>query len=742
MQGLAGQQIPAGLGYATILPDMDFETYSEAGYIFDEAAQKWRSISSSPPHGIGAVGAAVYAEHPSTEILSLAYDLKDGIGPRLWLPGHPAPQELFDYIYMGGGIIEAWNASFEFYIWNIVAVRKLGWPPLPACNLRDAMDKSRAFSMPGALEEAARAIKVSSAELKDSEGHKIMQSLSKPRHPTAKMPNRRYTPETSPKEFTRLYSYNIQDIVAEAAVSARCPDLSDSEQELRSINLDINARGVQIDKELLGACRHIVAAARAKYTAELQRLTMGTVSTVDELKKLGEWLSSRGHPMADLDSETLGAALKSPDIPQDVKRVIDIRLSIGSKNVNKLDAINRMLTSDGRLHDLFAYCGADRTGRFAGRGPQPQNLYKGGPDTDKCQCGAYHWRGLIWCPYCHGSTAIISKGAEWSAEAAAYAIPILLSGNLEYVESLWGDAIEVVSGVLRSLFVSAPGHDLVCSDYSAIEAVVQAMISGEEWRIEVFRTHGKIYEASASKITGIPFEEFIRHKKETGNHHPQRNKIGKYAELASGYQGWLGAWKNFGADKHLTDEEIKQAILAWREASPNIVAMWGGLETAAKNAVKYPGQCFAYREISYGVKDNVLYCRLPSGRCIAYHEPMITRRMNDWGREVEDLSYMGNNSDYKEGPKGWMRLDTYGGHLFENVVQAIARDILAYAMINLEKAGYPIVLHVHDEIAAEVPEGWGSVEHFEKIMSTMPPWAQGWPIVAKGGWRGKRYRKD
>src|SRR6185437_3526937 len=252
-----------------------------------------------------------------------------------------------------------------------------------------------------------------------------------------------------------------------------------------------------------------------------------------------------------------------------------------------------------------------------------------------------------------------------------------------------------------------------------------------------------------SKITGLPFEEFERYKKETGQHHPLRKKVGKVAELASGYQGWLGAWKNFGADEFFCEDEIKKSILAWREASPKIVEMWGGqtranyikenfgLEGAVINAILMPGQEFKFKSISYLVQRDVLYCKLPSGRALAYHKPRLTP--SDRRPGTYAISFEGWNTNPKNGAIGWIRMQTYGGKLTENVVQATARDILAHAIINLEKSGYHVVLHVHDEIVAEIPENWGSIEEFETIMSTLPDWAKNWPLKASDGWRAKRY---
>jgi len=271
-----------------------------------------------------------------------------------------------------------------------------------------------------------------------------------------------------------------------------------------------------------------------------------------------------------------------------------------------------------------------------------------------------------------------------------------------------------------------------------------------------------IYEASASRTTGTPLEEFIRHKKETGRHHPDRNKIGKFQELALAYGGWIGAMVSFGADEFLTEPEMKTAILSWRKASPALVEMWGGqsrgewegrrpelfgLEGAAISAVKYPGQAFSYRQIVYQVQDDILYCQLPSKRFITYHKPRLEPSTRNYAAPWElQLSYEGWNTNPKSGAPGWVRMFIYGGKFFENVVQAVARDFQANGMLNAERAGYPIVLHSHDEFAAEVPEGCGSIEELEACANSLPEWAKladgsPWPIKMKGGWRGKFYGK-
>lgn len=754
---LAGTQIQAGYSVATVLPDFDFETYSEAGARLNLETMKWVALPGSKKKGIGAVNAAVYAEHPSTEVLSMWYDLKDGTGRHRWLPGDPPPQHLFDHIARGG-LLEAHNSGFEYLIWLHVCHRRMGWPELPLEQLRCSASKCRAHSLPGSLKGAGEALGLAAEAAKDKEGQRVMLKLSQPRNPTKTNGAHRWTPQSAPDDFTKLYDYNEQDIVAESNVSQRVPDLSPSELTLWLLDQRINYRGVAIDTTNLRHCIAVVNQATERYTAELQQITAGTVNSAGEIAKIQGWLGAMGLPLSSLDADSVSDALAMEWLPDHVRRVLEIRASLGAASVKKLFAMNRTVNNDGRLRELFAYCGADRTGRFAGRGAQPQNFPNSGPKCRQCDpvngCGHYYGTVADWCPFC-GISSQFSEPSEWCPEAIDDFLAIMATEDLDVVERFLGDAIAAVSGCLRGMFTAAPGHDLLCSDYSAIEGVVAAMLAGEQWRIDVFRDHGKIYEMGASKITGIPFEEMMEHKRRTGDHHPSRKKIGKVSELASGFGGWINAWKNFGAGDFMTDQEIKEGILAWREASPAIVEMWGGqsrkhpskweftpelfgLEGAVVQAILHPGQCFGYRGIAYGVKDDVLYCRLLSGRMLTYHQPRLMPVTARNGQPEYQISYMGVDSYTKK----WTRLTTYSGKLFENVVQATARDILTHAMVNLEAAGYPIVLHVHDEIVSEVPAGTGSIEEFEAIMARMPEWAADWPIKAAGGWRGKRYRKD
>lgn len=556
----------------------------------------------------------------------------------------------------------------------------------------------------------------------------------------------RITRDKRPDLFAQMYDYNIQDIRAETAVSLATPDLSPFELQVWQLSEQINVRGVQIDQDALHDCLAIIEQAKTKYTEEIRQITGLPEVTIDQLEVLKQWMYAQGCSMYSLAADYVDEMLKQDFIPPNVRRILEIRASLGSNSVKKLDAIKRHINSDGRLRDLFVYCGARQTGRYAGAGPQPQNMPSSGPAVVECKsCKHVYWIKHSQCTDC-GSTE--SKESDWGITAAEEALKDISTRNLDHVERMWGDAILAVAGCLRSLFIAADGYDLLCSDFSAIEAVVLAEIAQEHWRQEVFRTHGKIYEMCAASITGVPFDEIMDYKKRNKVHHPHRKKYGKIPELASGYQGSVGAWKNFGADKFMSDDEILENVRKWRDASPNIRNFWYRIEDTAKTAVKNPGQCYSYNGISYGMKNGNLYCQLPSGRLLTYHKAFLRTELNQWDKYKENICFWGWNSDSTKGPIGWLERDTYGGKLTENIVQAISRDLLVYAMVNLANAGYQIVLHVHDEIVAEVVKGYDNIEHFEQLMSTMPPWARSvnfgdmWPIKAAGGWLGKRYRKD
>lgn len=745
--------MPKAAGYGGIvieLPTIDFETYSEAGYRWEGG--KWHKLEGATKPGLAAVGLDVYARHPSTEVLCLYYDLQDGGGVRGWLPWLPAPEDLFAHV-RSGGLIEAFNVGFELAIWTHVCAARMGWPELRPEQLRCAMAKAVAFAMPPNLKNFA---KVSGTSEKDARGENLIKRLSVPKNPTKADPRTRRTMlEDWEPDGRDMAIYCGRDVVAEMEAAAKTPDLTPSELRIWHMDQGINRRGVQIDISAVEQCIVIVHAAFAKYNAELAEITGGATTEASQLARLKTWLASQGVFAVSMDEDGLDALLAC-ELPPHCRRALEIRQLVGSASIKKLFTLRNQAGPDGRLRYLFRYHAA-RTGRWAGQGAQPQNLPNSGPELYHCEsCGKLYSTHHASCPHCGASCQLANKD-EWGPEGAEAVLAAVATGSLEWVEYLFGNALKAIAGCLRSLFIAGPGMELLCADFSAIEGVVLAALAEEEWRLEVFRTHGKIYEMSASKITGIPFEDFMEYKRAHGQHHPMRKKIGKPAELGSGFGGWVNAWCNFGADKFLTEDEMREGLLAWRAASPNIVEFWGGqhrgekpwksapelygLEGAFVSAVLRPGQTFSHRSISYTAHGGSVYCRLPSGRLMAYHRVKLELGPDRWGRQSYAISFEGWNTNPKAGPMGWCTMYTHGGKLTENVVQAVARDIMAGAMLRAESIGLPVVMHVHDEPVCETPIGQRDPKELEQIMGVPLPWTLGWPIKAAGGYAAHRYRK-
>jgi DNA polymerase len=727
----SGQRFLAGASVSTALPLGDFETYSAAGCIWKDG--KWAAPEGAKTKGLSAVGAANYAMHPTTEVLSFYYDLLDGHGRRCWIPSMPNPTDLFEHLARGG-LFEAWNVAFELWIWNEVCTKRYGWPRLAPEQVRCAMAKSRAWSMAGALGKAG-AIMALDVQ-KDEGGKKLLDLFSIPRNPTKTNAKVRTLPQDAPVEFSQLLHYNERDVDAEEAAALRIPDLRPDDLAFWQAHEQVNRRGVRIDMTAVHDAIALIEQAFDRYNAELTELTGGAVRRASELARLKQWLATRGVFLEVMDEDAISEALPTiTDLP--ARRALEIRSRVGSAAVKKLYAFRRLITPTGRVHDLFMFNEA-RSGRSSGSGVQPQNMPNSGPMVKRCeQCHAHYGRHLNACPSCNTSE-IFSDVVEWGQAAVQDAIGTFTPRSLDWLEHIWGDAFPVIAGSLRGMFIAAEDHDLMVADYNAIEAVVAAMLSGEQWRIDVFNTHGMIYEMSASQITGIPLEEFIEHKKTHGEHHPARKKIGKVSELGGTFGGGVGSYLGFGARELIgDDEEIQKVVTAWREASPMLTRWWKEADNCALAALRQPGTVFEYRGLKWFVHEDVLYFQLLSGRQIAYHRPRVVN--NRWGRP--QIQYEGWNTNPKQGARGWITMEIYGGKWFNNACQATANDLLRHAIINLEAAGYHAVLHVHDEIVVEVPTGWGSVAEMQQIMERRPAWAADWPIRATGGWRGSRYGK-
>jgi DNA polymerase len=724
---LAGTRRNAGLGISTVLADLDFETRSEAGFLWDEDTGKWLAPEGAKKKGLEAVGVARYAEHPTTDVLSLSYNLKDGKGPRRWRPGFPPPLDLWAHV-QHGRLLEAWNSAFEWWIWNLVCVKRYGFPPLPFQQLRCAMSKARAAGYPGKLGEAGQVMELTVQ--KDTRGYDLLKRYSIPQTPTKSNGFIKWIdPATDGPTGELLYLYNDTDIETEAEASARCPDLDGEELDFWLADQLINRRGVHVDRASLDACKEIVRQVLRRYDAELYTLTGGAVERASQLARLKTWLETHGVHMGDgkgsMDDKAIDEALKRippspPGRTNPARRALELRKITGSASVKKVFAMSNQLSSWNRLHDLIIYHGA-RTGRPTGGGPQPLNMPKAGPSVYQCHaCARWHGANMVNCGWCGVPRLSDAKKEKWTWEAVDDALEVIRTGSMEMLELFFGDALLTVSGCIRGLFTAAPSHDLIASDFSAIESVVTAVLAGEQWRIDLFNTHGKNYEMSASQISGVPFSEIMAHAgyvdttspgwwtaNVKGQHHPLRQTLGKVAELASGFGGWIAAWKKFGADEFMSDEEIKAAILAWRKASPEIVHFWGGqkidvvvggryekmdclygLEGMVISALLNPDTYYpvlrrdgSHTGVTYVylTKEDALYCILPSGRPLTYRRPRLGP--SDRWNSNYSISFEGNNSTQSKGKSGWQTMWLYGGLLCENVVQAVARDIQRSAIL-------------------------------------------------------------
>lgn len=742
-----GTQFVAGIGVATVLPDFDFETFSEAGYLWRPELRKWKSLPglSDQNRGLKAVGARNYVEHPSFRILSLAWNLKDGRGERWWRPPElddlfPATRtgqladvrELIDYVH-SGGLIEAFNIGFEYTVWNFHCVPVLRWPELKQEQCRCAMAKSRASAYPGSLDDVGSVLKLS--ERKDPAGDRLIRKLTVPRNPTKGNPELRWTPLTAKEDFAKFYEYNRQDIRTEAEASVRTPDLTPRELQIWLTDLRINMRGMQIDTAAVEDCIAVIEQADRKYNGELAAITHNAVDGSTDVQGMLAWCRTQGVVLYNLDEDTIEEALKRKDYPANVLRVLRIRQLLAFGSVKKYYALRAQTTPYGRLFDQYVYYGA-HTGLWNGRGVQPANLYKG----------------------------IFSK-----PEDAERAIQLMRSRCLELIEYEYHphDALEVVASCLRSMIVARPGHRLISADFTAIQAVATSCMANERWRIEVFRTHGKIYEAMASMLTGKPLQYYLDYRKEHGKHHPDR-QLGKLAVLSADFGAWISGWKRFGAEEYGDDDFIKSLILRTRDAIPNVVKFWGGqtlnkfkyneqqhlfgLEGAAVSAILEPGKCFSSNPgsplgVLYQIHEDILYCRPPSGGFIRYHAPRLQPSTRNYASPWEyEMSYEGYNSNQQKGPIGWIRMKLYGGVQCQNTISHMCREIQADTIVRLEHHGYPVVMHTHDENVTEVPNGFGSLQAYNGLVRIMPDWAvcedgQQWPVKVPDAWEAYRYGK-
>ena len=677
------------------MPDrvyMDFETKSHAD--------------------LKQTGAWVYSQHHSTEIVCLAFHTRHANGSfekGVWVPGDPEPARLL-WAIRAGYSVEAHNCSFEWSIWENICVALMGWPAIRLEQWRDTMAVACYYAMPPALDALCRAIGIPG---KDPEGSRLITKYSKLYLKSAKA-------EIPPEDLEKFKNYCKRDVELEMRISDYFGELPEAELENFHIDLAINREGFQLDGGGIAAAAKIVDEYSARLTERFREIT-GFNPTQNA--KLIEWFGMHGLKLANMQADYLEDLIEEGSIPPGKAReALDIRLELNKASTKKLDGMARNTDSAGRARFQNRYHGA-QTGRQTASGFGNLNLAK-----------------------------------PWEDVEPEMLVRDIKYGASDWLKAIYDDPMAAVSKASRHWIVAKPGHRIMAGDFSSIEAVVLACLAGENWKVEAFREGKKIYELMADKIYGLPAGTVAKKT------HPGERADGKIAELAFGYQGSLGAWLNMTSKRQdtecfseaqkrapHTDERILEINRAWRAAHPATVAFWKGMEDAAIEAM-HVGHAVAWDIQFHHLRDEgFLAMELPNGKRIWYRAPELRVGMPRRHQpETEEACALGTCEcrprpflTYMAQKTGqWRRVSTYGGKLTENAVQATAREYLRPAIKAARDAGYKVIFSVYDEIVAEVPDGWGSLEEFLGLMRAAPgrEWAGDWPIGVDG-WEGKVYTK-
>jgi len=617
-------------------------------------------------------GVYAYASVPDFEILLFAYAYDDDEVQIIDIAsGEQLPREVMTSITDDSVIKSAFNAQFErtcltAYLKEYLS--PVGWQ---CTAVQSAM-----LGLPLSLEGIAQVLSLE--EQKMREGKDLIKYFSMPCKETKTNGNRsRNFPHHAPEKWQIFKNYCKRDVEVERSIRTKLEKypISQKEQALYILDQLINDRGVLIDKKLVEQAITCDKLNKDDTFEQAQQLTgLDNPNSVAQLKV---WLLENGVEAPSLSKKAVADLATESD--GEVEQLLNLRLHLAKTSIKKYEAMERAVCPDGRIRGLLQFYGANRTGRWAGRLVQVQNL-----------------------PQNHEIDLTLARD-------------LLKQGCFDELELLFKSVPNLLSELIRTAFIPKPNHRFIVADFSAIETRVIAWLAGEKWRMDVFATHGKIYEASASQMFKVPIEEVTKGS-------PLRQK-GKISELALGYGGSVGALTAMGAlEMGVEEGELQPLVNAWRNANPNITRLWWDIDKAAIKAVKdkIPQNI---GKIHIEMKSGILFITLPSGRKLSYIKPRI--EINKFGRE--GITYEGIGES-----KRWSRIDSYGPKLVENITQAIARDLLAEAMIRVAKAGYEIVMHVHDEIIVEVPIGKGSLEETCELMSIVPSWADGLPLRADG----------
>lgn len=628
-------------------------------------------------------GVYAYVQAPDFQILLFAYAFGDEPVRIVDLTRETLSDGVLQALIDPLIIKTAYNANFER-----TCLQKYLGRPLPIEQWRCSAVAASELGLPQYLAGVAEALGLE--EQKDSRGKLLINYFSKPCKPTGANGGRtRNLPEHDPDKWQTFMDYCVQDVEVERAIKrklARFP-MAASEQKLWEYDQRINDRGVRVDLQVV---QNAIAFDEA-YSAECRQLAyeITGLDNVNSLIQLKGWIKEQtGNEVESLSKDALADLLDTTE-SEDVKEVLRLRSEMSKTSTAKYEAMARSVCPDGRIRGLLQFYGANRTGRWAGRLVQVQNL-----------------------PQNH------LKDLEYARE-------IVTSGDYELFKLLFGNPPQVLSELIRTAFIPSDGKRFIVSDFSAIEARVVAYLADEQWRLDVFAQGGDIYCASASQMFKVPVV-----KNGVNGHLRQKGKI---AELALGYGGSVGALTSMGALKMgLTEEELPPLVESWRAANPRIIAFWKAVEKAALDAVRDKPSTLPHG-LSFIKQSGILFIGLPSGRRLAYVKPKIgTNRFGS-----PSLTYMGMNQTKKT----WERLETFGGKLVENIVQAFARDCLAESITRLEDAGFEVNFHVHDEVVLDVEIGKSSAEEVAEIMGQLIDWAPDLPLRAEA-YEGAFYYKN
>ena len=621
-----------------------------------------------------------YAASEQFEILLFAYSLNDETTQIIDLAsGEKIPDEIMEYLTDDSVIKTAYNAAFERNCIN----RFFGLSLKPE-GWRCTLVQASMLSLPLSLEGVGEALNLDKKKM--SEGKDLIRYFCMPCKPTKANGGRtRNLPSDAPEKWELFKTYCIRDVDVEKQIRnklAKFP-IPDREQKLYCMDQRINDRGIMVDQELIG---HAVACDLLyKETVTKKAYEISGLENPNSVSQLKVWLNEKG---IEVDSLAKAAVEELVENTQgDVAEMMKLRLAMSKTSVKKYEAMERSVCPDGRVHGLLQFYGANRTGRWAGRLVQIHNL-----------------------PQNHMEDLELARS-------------LVKEGRYDLVELLYDSTPDVLSELIRTAFVARPGCRFIVSDFSAIEARVMGYLAGEGWVMEEFRGAGKIYEQTASKMFHIPIGEITKGS-------PYRAR-GKVASLACQYGGAEGALISMGALNFVEEEELKGLVQSWRTANPHIVNYWYEIDGAVKAAVK-ERKMTKVGMVTVYYQSGMLKIALPSGRVLSYVRPRMT--VNRFGSE--SVSYEGIGTNRK-----WTRIESYGAKFCENIVQATARDVLAEAMLRLEKKGFDIVCHIHDEVVLEVPEGTSSVEEVNGIMAVCPDWCEGLPLKA-AGFESPFYKKD